>query len=108
MTVVDETETAPGPDPALAAPARVALVGAPNCGKSTLFNGLTGGRAKVANYPGATVETRHGRFETPSGRTVDLIDLPGFYGMSPRSLDERLALDTVLGKEGAPQAKPAE
>jgi len=80
------------------APTRIALVGAPNCGKSTLFNGLTGGRAKVANYPGATVETRHGRFTTPAGRNVDLIDLPGFYGMSPRSLDERLALDTVLGK----------
>ncbi|WP_375203411.1 ferrous iron transport protein B [Hyphococcus sp.] len=83
------------------APTRVALVGAPNCGKSTLFNGLTGGRAKVANYPGATVETRHGRFTTPAGRNVDLIDLPGFYGMSPRSLDERVALETVLGKSGA-------
>ena len=82
-------------------PVRVALVGAPNCGKSTLFNGLTGGRAKVANYPGATVEMRHGRFETPGGRSVDLIDLPGFYGMSPRSLDERIALDAVLGKDGA-------
>ncbi|MEZ5892929.1 MAG: ferrous iron transport protein B [Parvularculaceae bacterium] len=77
---------------------RIALVGAPNCGKSTLFNGLTGGRAKVANYPGATVEARHGRFTTPSGRTVDLVDLPGFYGMSARSLDERLALDTLLGR----------
>lgn len=84
-----------------AAATRIALVGAPNCGKSTLFNGLTGGRAKVANYPGATVETRHGRFETPAGRSVDLIDLPGFYGMSPRSLDEKIALETVLGKGGA-------
>ncbi len=83
---------------------RIALVGAPNCGKSTLFNGLTGGRAKVANYPGATVETRHGRFRTPGGRSVDLIDLPGFYGMAPRSLDEKLALETVLGrKEGPPE-----
>ena len=80
------------------APIRIALVGAPNCGKSTLFNGLTGGRAKVANYPGATVETRHGRVTTPGGCSVDLIDLPGFYGMAPRSLDERLALETVLGK----------
>lgn len=83
------------------APIRIALVGAPNCGKSTLFNGLTGGRAKVANYPGATVETRHGRFTTPGGRNVELMDLPGFYGMAPRSLDERLALETVLGKDGA-------
>lgn len=85
----------------LAAPVRVALVGAPNCGKSTLFNGLTGGRAKVANYPGATVEMRRGRFETPAGRDIELIDLPGFYGMSPRSLDERIALEAVLGKTGA-------
>ena len=77
---------------------RLALVGAPNCGKSTLFNGLTGGRAKVANYPGATVETRSGRFRTPSGRDVELIDLPGFYGFSPRSMDERVAVDTITGK----------
>jgi len=77
---------------------RLALVGAPNCGKSTLFNGLTGGRAKVANYPGATVETRSGRFRTPAGREVELIDLPGFYGFSPRSMDERVAVDAITGK----------
>ena len=77
---------------------RLALVGAPNCGKSTLFNGLTGGRAKVANYPGATVETRAGRFRTPAGRDVELIDLPGFYGFSPRSMDERVAVDMITGK----------
>ena len=79
---------------------RLALVGAPNCGKSTLFNGLTGGRAKVANYPGATVETRSGRFRTPGGRDIELIDLPGFYGMTPRSMDERVAVDTVTGRGG--------
>ena len=79
---------------------RLALVGAPNCGKSTLFNGLTGGRAKVANYPGATVETRSGRFRTPGGREIELIDLPGFYGMTPRSMDERVAVDTVTGRGG--------
>lgn len=78
--------------------ARLALVGAPNCGKSTLFNGLTGGRAKVANYPGATVETRSGRFKTPSGRDVELIDLPGIYGLTPRSMDERVAVDMLTGK----------
>lgn len=76
---------------------RLALVGAPNCGKSTLFNGLTGGRAKVANYPGATVETRSGRFRSPAGREIELIDLPGFYGFAPRSMDERVALDTITG-----------
>ena len=80
---------------------RIALVGAPNCGKSTLFNGLTGGRAKVANYPGATVETRSGRFRTPAGREIELIDLPGFYGMTPRSMDERVAVNTVTGRGAA-------
>ena len=85
--------------------ARLALVGAPNCGKSTLFNGLTGGRAKVANYPGATVETRSGRFRTTPGRDVELIDLPGIYGLTPRSMDERVAVDMLTGKtpgEAAP------
>ncbi|MEM9989838.1 MAG: FeoB small GTPase domain-containing protein, partial [Pseudomonadota bacterium] len=79
---------------------KLALVGAPNCGKSTLFNGLTGGRAKVANYAGATVETRSGRFSTSTGHQVELIDLPGFYGMTARSLDEKIALNVVMGHEG--------
>ena len=56
---------------------RLALVGAPNSGKSTLFNGLRGGRAEVANYAGVTVERRSGRFTTPTGREVELVDLPG-------------------------------
>ncbi len=77
---------------------RLALVGAPNSGKSTLFNGLTGGRAKVANYPGATVEMRVGRFTTPSGRDIELVDLPGIYGLTPRSMDERVAVDHLTGK----------
>ena len=84
--------------------ARLALVGAPNCGKSTLFNGLTGGRAKVANYPGATVETRSGRFKTPAGRDIELIDLPGIYGLTPRSMDERVSVDLLTGK--TPGAAP--
>jgi ferrous iron transport protein B len=83
---------------------RLALVGAPNCGKSTLFNGLTGGRAKVANYPGATVETRAGRFRTPKGREVELIDLPGIYGLTPRSQDERVAIDLLTGKAAGESA----
>lgn len=78
--------------------ARLALVGAPNCGKSTLFNGFTGGRAKVANYPGATVETRSGRFKTPGGRSVELVDLPGIYGLTPRSMDERVAVNMLIGQ----------
>ncbi|MBS0386118.1 MAG: ferrous iron transporter B [Proteobacteria bacterium] len=76
---------------------RLALVGAPNCGKSTLFNGLTGGRAKVANYAGVTVERRIGRFQTPGGQAIDLIDLPGIYGLSGRSLDEKIAVDSIVG-----------
>jgi ferrous iron transport protein B len=77
---------------------RLALVGAPNSGKSTLFNGLTGGRAKVANYAGVTVERRSGHFATPAGRSVELIDLPGIYGLSARSLDERIAVDVISGR----------
>lgn len=79
---------------------RLALVGAPNSGKSTLFNGLTGGRAKVANYAGVTVERRSGTFKTPEDRTVELIDLPGIYGLSARSMDERIAVDVISGREG--------
>jgi ferrous iron transport protein B len=77
---------------------RIALVGAPNSGKSTLFNGLTGGRAKVANYPGVTVETLEGQFHSPEGRTIDLIDLPGVYGLSARSVDERITHDVIAGR----------
>ena len=77
---------------------RLALVGAPNSGKSTLFNGLTGGRARIANYPGVTVETQEGRFRTPGGREIELIDLPGVYGLSARSTDQKVAHDAVSGR----------
>lgn len=82
---------------------RLALVGAPNSGKTTLFNGLTGGLARTANFSGTTVETRIGRLETSGGAIVDVIDLPGIYGLEARSTDERVALDAIQGKrEGAP------
>ena len=81
---------------------RLALVGAPNSGKTTLFNGLTGGLAKTANYAGTTVETRNGKFETPGGATVTLVDLPGIYGLEARSLDERVAVEAIQGKRGDP------
>ncbi len=82
---------------------RLALVGAPNSGKTTLFNGLTGGLARTANFSGTTVETRIGRFETESGALVDVVDLPGIYGLEARSTDERVALDALQGnREGAP------
>ena len=76
---------------------RLALLGAPNCGKTSLFNALTGGRAKIANYPGVTVEYRIGKFELPSGQDVELLDLPGVYGDCGHSMDERVALDAVRG-----------
>lgn len=85
--------------------ARLALVGAPNCGKPTLFNGLTGGRSKTANYAGVTVERRTGWFTTPAAFRVELLDLPGIYGLRAHTLDERIAADTSLGKnpdEAAP------
>jgi len=86
---------------------RLALLGAPNCGKSSLFNALTGGRAKVANYPGVTVEYRKGELTLPSGQAVELLDLPGVYGDCGHSMDERVALDAVRGDlegERAPDA----
>ncbi len=86
---------------------RLALVGAPNCGKTTLFNGLTGGLARTANYAGTTVETRTGRFHTPGGASVELVDLPGIYGLQPRSSDERAAVNAITGEtpgEAAPDA----
>lgn len=82
----------------------LALVGAPNCGKSTLFNGLTGGRAKTANYAGVTVEKRCGWFKTPHGHRVQLLDLPGIYGFTTRSLDEQITIDTILGRNATDRA----
>lgn len=84
---------------------RFALVGTPNSGKTALFNALTGSRQKVANYPGVTVERRAGRFQTLSGHSVDLVDLPGTYSLRGRSPDEEIARDVVLGRlkdEAAP------
>jgi len=77
---------------------RLALLGAPNCGKTSLFNALTGGKAKVANYPGVTVEYKKGFFETPDGHSVELLDLPGVYGDCGHSMDERVAIDAIKGK----------
>ena len=81
---------------------RLALVGAPNSGKTTLFNGLTGGLAKTANYSGTTVETRTGKFDTPGGANITLIDLPGIYGLEARSTDERVAVESIRGQRGEP------
>jgi ferrous iron transport protein B len=76
----------------------VALVGNPNCGKTALFNALTGGRQKVANYPGVTVEKKVGRLATPGGRAIRVVDLPGTYSLRARSPDEEITRDVVLGR----------
>lgn len=76
----------------------VALTGNPNAGKTTVFNALTGLRAKVANYSGVTVERKEGRLRgTPPHRRVTVLDLPGAYSLSPQSLDEAVARDVLLG-----------
>jgi ferrous iron transport protein B len=80
---------------------RIALVGSPNSGKSSLFNRLTGLRQKVANYPGVTVEKRAGTCQLPSGRQVEILDLPGTYSLTPRSPDEALVRDVLEGRSGA-------
>ncbi|MDS4040783.1 MAG: ferrous iron transport protein B [Candidatus Competibacter sp.] len=80
-------------------PARIALVGPPNSGKTTLFNTLTGGRQKTANYPGVTVERKSGLLKTPVGHTVEMLDLPGSYSLRARSPDEAITRDVVLGRQ---------
>ncbi|WP_439924347.1 ferrous iron transporter B [Nitrobacter sp. JJSN] len=77
---------------------RIALVGTPNCGKTALFNALTGSRQKVANYAGVTVERKSGVLQTASGHRVNLIDLPGTYSLRGRSPDEDITRDVILGK----------
>ena len=76
---------------------RIALLGNPNCGKTALFNLLTGSRQKVANYAGVTVERKEGLFETPSGQRIRVLDLPGAYSLNALSLDETITRDVVLG-----------
>jgi len=76
---------------------RIALLGNPNCGKTALFNLLTGSRQKVANYSGVTVERKEGLFETPQGQRVRVLDLPGAYSLNALSLDETITRDVVLG-----------
>ncbi|MEZ0471921.1 ferrous iron transport protein B [Luteimonas salinilitoris] len=78
-------------------PLRLALVGNPNCGKTALFNQLTGSRQKVANYAGVTVERKEGRLLAPSGRRYALLDLPGAYSLNPSSLDEAITRDLCRG-----------
>jgi ferrous iron transport protein B len=76
----------------------LALVGNPNCGKTALFNLLTGSRQKVANYAGVTVERKEGRLITPAGKALRVLDLPGTYSLHPRSPDERVTHDVLYGR----------
>lgn len=75
----------------------IALVGNPNTGKSTLFSALAGVRQRVGNYPGVTVEKKTGHM-TVDGQRFELVDLPGTYSLAPRSLDEMVAVDVLLGR----------
>ncbi len=83
----------------------VALVGNPNCGKTALFNLLTGSRQKVANYAGVTVERKEGALFTPSGKRVRLFDLPGAYGLEAETPDEKVTMDVITGRF-APEDQP--
>jgi ferrous iron transport protein B len=88
-----------------ARPLRVALAGVPNCGKTALFNALTGARQKVANYAGVTVERKEGTATAPDGRKLAILDLPGTYSLRARSPDEAITRDAVLARlagEAAP------
>ena len=76
----------------------LALVGNPNCGKSTIFNALTGLKQKVANYPGVTVERREGVCFSQHGKRLRLLDLPGAYSLNARSPDEAVVRDVLLGR----------
>src|SRR5438552_1550704 len=79
--------------------ALVALTGNPNCGKTTLFNALTGLRAKVGNYAGVTVERKEGRLlGTAPPNAITILDLPGTYSLSPQSLDEQISRDILFNR----------
>ena len=86
------------------APLRIALLGNPNCGKTALFNLLTGARQKVANYAGVTVERKEGLLHTASGRRVRVLDLPGAYSLHAHSLDEAITRDIVQGRRAGEPA----
>ncbi len=86
--------------------ATIALVGNPNCGKTALFNLLTGARQKVANYAGVTVERKVGTTRLADGRSVSVVDLPGAYSLTPATPDEQITLEVIEGRrhgEAAPE-----
>ncbi|ENX32681.1 MULTISPECIES: ferrous iron transporter B [Acinetobacter] len=86
---------------------RIALVGNPNCGKTSLFNHLTGTRQKVGNYAGVTVERKVGTFQLASGKVVRVLDLPGTYSLDATSPDEEITRNVVQGKIAEEQEQDA-
>jgi ferrous iron transport protein B len=82
----------------------IALVGNPNCGKTALFNILTGSRQKVANYAGVTVERKEGSLLTPSGARIRILDLPGAYSLDALTPDEQVTADVLLGRRAGESA----
>ncbi|MFN2428053.1 MAG: FeoB small GTPase domain-containing protein, partial [Candidatus Binatia bacterium] len=104
-TVVSRTDVTPEPTSSRGqSPPLVAVVGNPNTGKTTLFNRLTGQRARVGNYPGVTVDRRTGRARLASGdgavTEAEIFDVPGCYSLSARSAEEEIAIDAILGWNG--------
>ncbi|MBN2505112.1 MAG: ferrous iron transport protein B [Verrucomicrobia bacterium] len=96
---------APSSRPAAGPPRYVVLTGNPNCGKTTLFNALTGLRAKVGNYPGVTVERKEGRLQGAApDAPVRVLDLPGAYSLTAQSLDEQIARDVLFHR--VPEVPP--
>ncbi|SOE22929.1 ferrous iron transport protein B [Spirosomataceae bacterium TFI 002] len=80
---------------------KVALVGNPNSGKTSLFNQLTGLHQKVGNFPGVTVDKKTGKAKLPNGVTITVLDLPGTYSLYPNSLDENVVLDILLNPDNS-------
>ncbi|WP_323139824.1 ferrous iron transporter B [Massilia phyllosphaerae] len=85
----------------------IALLGNPNCGKTALFNRLTGSRQKVANYAGVTIERKEGHFTLPGGKPLRVLDLPGAYSLSAHTPDEAITRDVVAGLRAGEQAPDA-
>ena len=79
---------------------KIALVGNPNTGKTSLFNALTGLNQQVGNYPGITVEKKIGHCKLPDNQQAEIIDLPGTYSLNPSSEDEQVAVDTLINRQG--------
>jgi ferrous iron transport protein B len=81
----------------------IAIAGNPNTGKTTLFNSLTGSRARVGNYPGVTVERRMGSVKLDKSGEVSVLDIPGTYSLNARTAEEQIAIDAMLGIDGQPR-----